>query len=127
MVQEMSLCVILLGLDGVGKQILLRHHSMSQPQMETRKISFQINDNLCVCVCVCVWERERERERDVQAFEVLHCIFETKTSKQKHAHYHHLLLYGESKFKNLESKQIIENSFIKLIQITDMNHTLQIK
>jgi hypothetical protein len=95
MVQEMSLCVILLGLDGVGKQILFGHHSRSHPQMETRKISFQINDNLCV--------RERERERDVQAFEVLNCIFAPKTS---HAHYHHLCSI-ENQIQNLESKQII--------------------
>jgi hypothetical protein len=72
--------------------------------METRKISFEINDNLCVCVRE--RERERERERDVQAFEVLNCIFAPKTSQQKPAHYHHLCCM-ENRIQNLESQQII--------------------
>jgi hypothetical protein len=31
-------------------------------------------------------ERQRDRERDVQAFEVLNCIFAPKTSQQKPTH-----------------------------------------
>ncbi len=93
--------MILLGLDGVGKQILFGHHSRSQPQMETRKLSFQINDNLCVCVC----EREREREMYEHLKYWIASLHLRPLNKNPYTTIIFVVL--ENQIQNLESKQII--------------------